>query len=96
MANLNPSQRYAYGMSFVPEGNETYGTVPVPKRTGGISIPGAPNQEAYRGTPYVQYAPGNEQYNFLPTETATSSGMPTWGWVAIAAAGGLVLLYMLK
>lgn len=100
MANLNPSQRYAYGMSFVPDEslkNSPYGTVPVPTRTGGINIPGAPNQQSYGKNPFVLYAPGNEQYNVVPTNTASvqESTMSTLGWVALAL-GGLALYYIVK
>ncbi len=96
MAALNPSQRYAMGMSYVPDSSATYGTVPVPKRTGGVIIPSAPVFETY-SNPYVEELQQNQRYYTTEKQSETSTqGMPTWGWVAIAAAGGLVLLYMLK
>lgn len=89
MANMNPSERYAMGMSYVPTQLSNV-TVPVPKRTGGVMIPGAPGQ-SQGVSPVVLYAPNAEKYNTLKQD----SMMSTLGWVALAA-GGLALYYIIK
>lgn len=95
MASLNPSQRYAMSMAGVSE-PLTYGTVPVPKRTGGTLIPSAPVFETY-SNPYVEEFQTNQQYYPTPKQSVTTENeIPTWAWVSIAAVGGLVLLYMIK
>lgn len=74
---------------------------PFPK--GKISIPGTVDQYD-RAVPYVEYAPGNENRNIYLQQdgqkqqnaTTEQEGMSPWLWVAIAAAGGLVLYYVIK
>lgn len=96
-ANMNPAERYAMNLGSlraVPQGDE-YGTVPIPTGNRQISVPGA-NEYASTGGNFVPYSPTSQAYDYQFGSEATSSAMPTWAWVAIAAAGGLILFYALK
>jgi hypothetical protein len=95
---MNPAERYAMNLSSlraVPQGDE-YGTVPVPTGNRNISVPGANQYSAPGGSTFVPYSPKSQTYDYQFGSEATSNGMPTWAWVAIAAAGGLILFYALK
>lgn len=97
-ANMNPAERYAMNLGNLPPipQNGGYGTVPVPTGKRQLTVPGVDPVQNWSGSTFVPYAPKSQEYDYQFGTQATSNGMPTWAWVAIAAAGGLILFYALK